>query len=255
MRFLSEYITGFEDSTDPAKEQLGKELKATKMKYDLFLGGNPLNNFTDFVDRYNWLGQPENKKKYDITQNLARNLPGALMQDYLISLMISLLRDYDSLDVFTEVRVPFGIYPLWSKGDVKYESPSERSDITVGYMVKDGKVVEVEEQWPRPLITSLPPETSVVPLITINSKIRISQSEFFDWLGREQLMTKGNPHCLSIQVALRKEMDINIVEVAQAGDKFFLLGSGGEGNVNPETKELHRLINHLKDHLNDHMLD
>jgi hypothetical protein len=74
--------------------------------------------------------------------------------------------------------------------------------------------------------------------VTVNTKIRVSQSEFFDWHGREQLMTKGNPHCLSIQVVLRREMDLAIVEAAQAGGKFFLLGEGGERNVVPRVGEL-----------------
>lgn len=71
----------------------------------------------------------------------------------------------------------------------------------------------------------------MIPLSTINSKIRISQSEFFDWLGRGQLMNRGNPHCLSVQIALRKEMDLTIVEASQASTKFFLFGDGGERSV------------------------
>lgn len=90
-------------------------------------------------------------------------------------------------------------------------------------------------------------------MITVNSKIRVSQSEFFDWLGRSQLMSKGNPHCLSIQVALRKEMDLNIVEVAQARTRFFLLGAGTEYNVVPSQTELDRLIETVSEHLEARM--
>lgn len=107
--------------------------------------------------------------------------------------------------------------------------------------------------WPPPVLTSIRPNCSVVPLITINSKIRVSQSEFFDWQGREELMTKGNPHCLSLQVAMRKEMDASIIEAAQAGDKFFLLGNGGERNVVPDQRELDRLIHVIREHLNRRM--
>jgi hypothetical protein len=63
------------------------------------------------------------------------------------------------------------------------------------------------------------------------------------------LMTKGNPHCLSIQVALRKEMDYSIVEAAQASEKFFLLGSGSETNVVPDQSELDRLIHVVGEHM------
>jgi len=90
-------------------------------------------------------------------------------------------------------------------------------------------------------------------IVTINSKIRVSQSEFFDWLGREQLMTKGNPHCLSVQVALRKEMDFSIVEAAQSIDKFFLIGEGGERNVVPNRDELNRFINVFREHVERRM--
>jgi len=67
-------------------------------------------------------------------------------------------------------------------------------------------------------------------------------------------MTKGNPNCFSVQVVLRKEMDMNIVEAAQAGEKFFLLGGGGERNVKPNPLELNRFIGSFKDHLTDKML-
>jgi len=82
----------------------------------------------------------------------------------------------------------------------------------------------------------------------------VSQSEFFDWHGREQLMTKGNPNCFSAQVVLRKEMDMNIVEAAQAGEKFFLLGSGDERNVKPNVLELDRFNMAFMEHLSNKML-
>jgi len=89
--------------------------------------------------------------------------------------------------------------------------------------------------------------------VTVNSKIRISQGEFFDWQGREQLMTKGNPHCLSVQAALRKEMDLDIVDAAQAVNKFFLLGEGGETSVTPNLDELDRLVDQISEHLTERM--
>jgi hypothetical protein len=92
-----------------------------------------------------------------------------------------------------------------------------------------------------------------LPLVTVNSKIRVSQSDFFDWLGREELMTKGNPHWLSVQVALRKEMDMSIVEAAQAGDEFFLLGTGGETTVIPNHLELERFRQKVNGHLEERM--
>ena len=53
---------------------------------------------------------------------------------------------------------------------------------------------------------------------------------------------------------LRKEMDINIVEAAQAGERFFLLGSGNERNVKPNILELNRFCAAFKKHLDDKML-
>jgi hypothetical protein len=211
--------------------------------------------FNLVVDRYNWLGNSETKKTYDIGQNLARNLPGALLQDYLIHLMIRLCEPYPSLDVFSEVKVSFGRYALWKHGAVAYKTPSEKSDLAVGYLMENNEIKPPADPWPRQAYLKLAANQAVQPLITVNTKIRVSQSEFFDWLGREQLMTKGNPHCMSVQVALRKEMDYDIVEAAQATGKFFLLGSGGETTVTPDTDELLRFINTVGLHLTTRMGD
>jgi hypothetical protein len=212
-----------------------------------------MTGFETFVSRYNWLGQKENKTRFGVTENLARNLPGAMMQDYLLNLAMVLTEPYPSLETFTEVRVAFGTYPIWRAGEIELVRPSERSDIAVGYRVRDGAVQKTAPVGKREPVYSLPPEESVAPIITINSKIRVSQSEFFDWHGREQLMTKGNPNCLSVQVVLRKEMDLSIVEAAQAGDKWFLLGAGGERNVVPDRSELNRLVHVISEHLADKM--
>jgi hypothetical protein len=173
---------------------------------------------------------------------------------YLLHLMIKLCERYPALDVFTEVPVPFGRYPLWKAGRVQFATPSERSDLAVGYIIdENGEVRPGSLPWPRQPYYRLPTGLSLFPLVTVNSKIRVSQGEFFDWLGREQLMTKGNPHCLSLQVALRKEMDMSIVQAAQAGDKFFLLGEGGERNVIPKRNELIRFSKAISLHLDEHM--
>lgn len=253
MKFLIEYIEDFKRDSDPAKNALADELEETRQTFDLFLGVNPMDGFDTFVERYNWLGQADNKARYNITQNLARNLVGTLMQDFLVNLLIARTEPFPSLRVVTEVRITFGRYPLWHEGKVRYASPAEKSDIAVGYLHREEEIIDPEEDWPRPAVTRLPSDTRVIPLVTINSKVRVSQSEFFDWQGREQLMTKGNPHCLSVQVALRKEMDLDIVDAAQAVDKFFLLGSGGEGRVIPDQEELNRLVEQIDEHLAERM--
>ena len=219
----------------------------------MFDGGNPTRALEDFVSQYNWLGQVATKKGFRIDQNLARNLPGALMQDYLLHLAIQLCEPFPQLDVFTEVRVPFGRYPLWDAGAVVYETPCEKSDLAIGYLVEAEQIKANSRAWPHQPYYKLEPKQTMIPLVTMNTKIRVSQSEFFDWQGREQLMTKGNPHCLSVQVALRKEMDYHIVEAAQARGKFFLLGDGGESNVRPDRHELERLLHAVSEHIEDRM--
>ncbi|WP_421936391.1 hypothetical protein [Phenylobacterium sp.] len=254
MIFFTKYIEQFRAEGSPEKIELADVLSNTRLKYSIIDGGDPIAAFGDFVDQYNWLGQAENKTKYGINQNLARNLPGAMLQDFLVNLAVNLCKDFPALEVFTEVKVPFGNYPIWRGGDVSWAQPSERSDIAVGYRTKGGAIEKDDSPWPRKHYESLPAGESVLPLVTINSKIRVSQSEFFDWHGREQLMTKGNPNCFSAQVALRKEMDMNIVEAAQAGEKFFLLGDGNERNVKPNPLELTRFVGAFTDHLTDKML-
>lgn len=251
MLFLHEYIAQFRDEETEERIRLADRLEEVKATFDVFLEGRPLNALQDFVDTYNWLGSKDTKQEYSINQNLARNLPGALMQDFLLHLVIWIGREFPTLDAFTEVRVPFGRYPLWSNGRVFFSSPCEQSDIAAGYLLENGEPVINEEPWPKQPFYRLNAGQSVAPLLTLNSKIRVSQSEFFDWLGRETLMTKGNPHCLSIQVALRKEMDMNIVEASQADDKFFLIGTGGEGRVVPRPLEFERLVEVIHDHFAD----
>ncbi|MFV9683047.1 hypothetical protein ACNFD4_10180 [Pseudomonas sp. NY15367] len=254
MKFISDYIADFE-STEK-QQNLAATLKSLKDAYDVTKGGDPISTFEDFVRAYNWLGQRETKAAYEINSNLARNLPGALMQDWLIHVMLTLTRNHHELMFFTEVRVPFGNYPVWESGNVLIKQPSEKSDLAVGYLRNpDGTVETNNSGWPNPIFISQAELAgrSVIPLVTVNSKIRVSQSEFFDWQGREQLMTKGNPHCLSIQVALRKEMDIAVVEASQAGEKFFLLGTGGETNVRPDRAELERFVEIIREHIERRM--
>jgi hypothetical protein len=123
MIFLDQYINKFLNDSDSAIQDLGKHLGQTKQAYSIF-SGNPVTAFQVFVDQYNWLGNIENKKTHKISENLARNLPGALMQDYLIHLMIQALEPYPTLNVFTEVRVEFGTYPVWDKGKVIIRQPA-----------------------------------------------------------------------------------------------------------------------------------
>lgn len=256
MRFLKDYIDQFETSSDKTDRKLAKRLKATKMRFDaISTSGTQEKAFRKFVARYNWLGQTATKHKYNINQNFARNLPGALMQDFLLNLATLLCAPYPELHIFTEVKVAFGSYPIWENGKINFKRPAEKSDLAVGYILKDGVILKGKLDTPNEIHygTKLKKDELIIPLITMNSKIRVSQSEFFDWFGREQLMTKGNPHCLSIQVALRKEMDISIVEASQATDKFFLLGNGNEGNVKPDICEFERLLEHVKHHLNERM--
>jgi len=253
MIFFFKYIEQFQEDGTPEKKELAARLSALRRAYDVFNKGNPEKAFPALIDTYNWMGQPTTKARYGITENLARNLPGAMFQDYLLHLAIKLCTPYPTLETFTEVRVMFGKYPLWSAGEVAWKTPAEHSDLAIGYIM-DGETIAINKaKWPKQPFYSLPIARRILPLVTVNTKIRVSQSEFFDWHGREQLMTKGNPHCMSIQVVLRKEMDLSIVEAAQAGGKFFLLGEGGERTVTPRTGELTRLIQALSEHLADRM--
>ncbi|MBD2608907.1 hypothetical protein H6G81_31415 [Scytonema hofmannii FACHB-248] len=250
---MSQYINDFRASDFQPQKLLADILEETQLSYNIFANANPIDGLEAFVERYNWLGDTANKQRFDFNQNLSRNLTAALMQDYLINLVIKLCEPYPKLEVFTEVRVPFGTYPIWEGGKVSFKTPSERSDIAVGYLVEQGKIKLSDEPYPRQPFYRLGKNQTILPLSTINSKIRISQSEFFDWLGRGQLMNRGNPHCLSVQIALRKEMDLTIVEASQAGRKFFLLGNGGERSVIPNRAELQRFIQAFSEHLTERM--
>ncbi len=253
MKFLNQYINDFRLSDSDAYKRLADLLDETRSNYNIFASSNPVDGLEAFVQRYNWLGDNANKQTFNFSQNLSRNLTAALMQDYLVNLIIKLCEPYPQLDVFSEVRVPFGTYPIWEAGQVYYRTPSERSDIAVGYLIEDGKIKLSDEPYPKQPIYKLMKNQTVVPISTINSKIRISQSEFFDWLGRGQLMNRGNPHCLSVQIALRKEMDLTIVEASQASRKFFLFGDGGERSVIPNRAELERFIQTFTEHLSERM--
>jgi hypothetical protein len=253
MKFFHQYIRDFKASNSNAQKQLAVMLEETQSTYNIFAKANPVDGLEEFVERYNWLGNRNNKQAFEIKDNLSRNLTAALMQDYLINLIIKLCEQHPKLDIFTEVRVPFGTYPIWEAGQVSFKTPSERSDIAVGYLIEAGKIKISEALWPKEPFYRLEKNQTVLPLLTINSKIRISQSEFFDWLGRGQLMNRGNPHCLSVQVALRKEMDLTIVEASQASKKFFLFGDGGEGSVKPNRAELERFMKVFTEHLQERM--
>src|SRR5579859_4141036 len=133
MKFLDQYISDFLGTNDPQQQDLGQQLLKTKQSYDIFSGADPIKAFQNFVDQYNWLGNRTNKEHHHINQNVARNLTGALMQDYLIHLVLQQLKPYPTLDVFTEVRVEFGTYPIWKNGEVKVKQPAHLIDITVGY--------------------------------------------------------------------------------------------------------------------------
>jgi hypothetical protein len=254
VRLLSEYVEGFLADGDSDQQKLGRTLRTSQRKWDAIRGKDPLTAFSEVVTRYNWLGQPKTKLKYKVSQNLARNLPGALLQDYLIHVCISRLEAYPELEVFTEVRVPFGAYPVWEAGEVLRKSPSQVVDVVVGYRFVDGHRVAPVGPWPRPAISKLEKGEVVCPLIAINSKIRVSQSEFFDWVGREELLTKGNPSCLSLQVALRSEMDLSIPELAQLSEQFILLGKGGERAVVGDEHEVVELIEVIDRHLEERMV-
>lgn len=251
---LGEYVEEFISDPDVGKRRLGRALRTTQATWDVLRGGDPVAAFDGLVERYNWLGQETTKAKYGISQNLARNVPGALFQDLLIHLCTDRLGPYPDLEVFTEVRVPFGSYPVWKKGDVIIQSPGQVVDVAVGCRFVGGTRQVPEGSWPRPAIRKLQKGEVVTPLIAINSKIRVSQSEFFDWVGREELLAKGNPSCLSLQVALRSEMDLSIPELAQLSEQFYLLGRGGERAVVGNVEEVHDLVKVIDRHLEERMV-
>jgi hypothetical protein len=240
--------------TEPVRRGLARKLSQARQNWSVKAGKDPVAAFGSLVNTYIWLGQTETKQKYNIAQNLARNLPGALLQDYLIEVVIKQLEPYPSLEIFTEVRVPFGRYPIWEGGNVAYQSPAQLVDLAVGYRMVEGEIMASEKGWPQEVVSSLPSSEIVIPLIVVNSKIRVSQSEFFDYLGREQLLTKGNPTCMSVEVALRSEMDLSIVAAAKATDNFFLLGTGGERTVTARPLELARFVEEVREHLGLHMM-
>lgn len=252
MKQLDYYLEQFKNVTE--QKPVYQYFSVLKRKYNFLDGGNAAEAFEDFVEGYNWFGA--NKRTYNINQNAARNFVGALMQDWLTHLMFNVIAPYPNLRLFSEVRVRFGYYPVWKAGQVELVSPSELSDLCIGYLMKDPEFIEMADISninQNQLILKLPRKTCIMPLVTINAKIRISQGEFFDWQGRETLMTKGNPNCLSTQVALRKEMDINIVEASQAHDKWFLLGEGSETSVKPKRNQLERLLEVINEHLQERM--
>lgn len=118
MKFLYQYINDFRASNSEPQKLLANILEETQSSYNIFLNANPIEGLEAFVERYNWLGDSVNKQRFNFNQNLSRNLTAALMQDYLINLVIKLCESYPKLDVFTEVHIPFGTYPIWEGGEV-----------------------------------------------------------------------------------------------------------------------------------------
>src|SRR5258708_13829317 len=171
-----------------------------------------------------------------------------MFQDFLIQVVISCLQPYPSLEVFTEVRVPFGRYPIWEAGVINHRVPSQLVDLAVGYRLVDGQPRPCTDPWPHTVCSHLEQNESVVPLVVVNSKVRVSQSEFFDFMGREELLTKGNPTCMSVEVALRAEMDLIIVPASQANDKFFCLGVAVARTVRPRPAEFNPSVECLSTH-------
>ncbi|MGP8078165.1 MAG: hypothetical protein ACLQD8_01695 [Thermoplasmata archaeon] len=238
----------------PGHDELAMRLAKIQSCYDVRAGRAPSEHLTELVDGYNWLGRRNTKTEFSLNQNLSRNIVGALFQDYLTHLAFEFVHDWPSLFVFNEVSTTYGTYTLWKAGEPTQSEPSEKTDVAIGYILgADGVVNRQTARWPADVVTHLPPGSSIVPLLLVNSKVRISQSEFFDFMGRTMLMSKGHPHCLSTQAALRKEMDFDIVEAAQARDLFFLFGDGQEGNVRPRPKELARFLKVVRAHLGERM--
>lgn len=238
----------------PVHAKLAKKLAAIQSAYNIRGAGVPSEHLPELVRGYNWLGSRDTKAKFDLNQNLSRNIVGALFQDYLTNLTCEFVKDWPSLFVFNEVSTTYGTYTLWKAGEPTRSEPSEKTDVAIGYLLgADGKFTRQTVPWPGDIVTHLPLGSSIVPLLLVNSKVRISQSEFFDFMGRTMLMSKGHPHCLSTQAALRKEMDFDIVEAAQARNLFFLFGDGQEGNVKPRPKELARFQKVVRAHLGERM--
>jgi hypothetical protein len=123
MKFLDDYVTDFRANVQqlPLADLIAK----IKAAYDVRIGGNPQTAFQAFVNFYNSLGDAQTKAQYAISSNLARNLPGALMQDWLVHLALQLVVTRPELFIFTEVRVLFGTYPPGGQVKVLHPWPGQ----------------------------------------------------------------------------------------------------------------------------------
>jgi hypothetical protein len=177
------------------------------------------------------------------------------MQDFLGQLLLRAVQPFRNLEVFMEAPVAFGLYPTWSGGVISYHAPSHRPDLTVGYRHDSRTMTPIIPPGAR---SNAPEKLGlgqiVVPLVLISSKIRISQPEFFDWLGREELVSKGNPHCLSLQVGLRAQLDEVVIDATQSRDHLYLLGAGSRGLVTGNGPALQALYSRIETHIARHML-
>ncbi len=111
MQQLETYVEQFRQQGNLG---LARRLHQARRAWDVHNGGDARASFALFVAAYNWLGAPANKAKYGITGNLSRNLTGALMQDYLIHLVIQRLQPYPMLDICTEALFHSGHIPCGS---------------------------------------------------------------------------------------------------------------------------------------------
>lgn len=252
MKFLADYIQDYSSTTSPKRHRLATLLQEARKKYHFKENGDPRDGFQILVETYNRIGKE--KESFGVSDNALRLLTGALLQDYLLSVLYRQLQRFQMLDVFAEARVALGFYPLWVEGEVYFVPMSEQSDLAVGLLFHQETKQRhpVEGDWPRDPVL-VPKDHFIVPLIAVSSKIRVSKPEIFDYLGRAQWMAKGNPHCLYLQVGLRGEMKLSVPEVAQVRDHFFLLGSGGEKKVIGYLDELDRLLETIGKHLTERM--
>ena len=231
--------------------EAAEKLSNFQTAYSVFHGQTPSTRLVEFIDFYNFLSVE--KERLGVTGNNLRNTVGVLFEDYLTNVMIECCRGYDRLDVFNQVKTQFGRYILWERGQLREVRPSELSDIVVGYCLTNSAITPTVGTWPKPIVRRLEVTQEVMPLLLVSSKVRVSQPEFFDWLGRAQLMAKGHPHCLTIQIALRKEMDLNVIEVAQSTDHWFQIGDGHEGQVRPIQDGMERLLQHILEHFRNRL--
>src|SRR5262245_47953218 len=125
MKTLGEYIADYSSKTSPDPHPLAVLLEEARGKYHIKFGGNPRTGFEALVGTYNQIGT--DKALFQVSDNALRNLTGALLQDYILSMLYDQLQQYQQLDVFAEANVALGFYPLWVEGMIYFVPMSEKA--------------------------------------------------------------------------------------------------------------------------------